>query len=111
MSPPPTRRPAISNAVGPWWNSSEDASLYGREIGTTRSTPGIPSRPSSRTPSGSPIAPIAVVSSPGMTTTCTPVVARRSRTASTSASPAPGVMTIITAGMLRRVLATPRAGS
>src|SRR3954453_4328197 len=55
----------------------------------------MPSRPSSATPSGSPIAPIAVVSSPGRTTTCTPVVARRSLTASTSASVAPGVMTII----------------
>src|SRR3954468_3028017 len=57
----------------------------------------MPSRPSSATPSGSPMAPIAVVSSPGRTTTCTPVVARRSLTASTSASVAPGVMTIITA--------------
>src|SRR3954454_17734071 len=57
----------------------------------------MPSRPSSPTPSGSPIAPIAVVSSPGRTTTCTPVVARRSLTASTSTSVAPGVMTIITA--------------
>src|SRR5215207_9445019 len=57
----------------------------------------MPSSPSSATPSGSPIAPIAVVSSPGMTTTCTPVVSRRARTASTSASLACGVMTIITA--------------
>src|SRR4051812_44640034 len=56
----------------------------------------MPSSPSSRTPSGSPIAPIAVVSSPGSTTTCTPVVARRSLTASTSVSEAPGVITIIT---------------
>jgi hypothetical protein len=40
---------------------------------------------------------MAVVSSPGMTTTCTPVVASRVRTASTSASVACGVMTIITA--------------
>src|ERR1700730_10710060 len=57
----------------------------------------MPSRPSSATPSGSPIAPIAVVSSPGITTTCTPVVSRRARTAATSASVAWGVMTIITA--------------
>src|SRR3954452_18540542 len=56
----------------------------------------MPSRPSSATPSGSPMAPIAVVSSPGMTTTCTPVVARRPRTASISASVACGVITIIT---------------
>src|SRR3954470_9063965 len=53
------------------------------------------SRPSSATPSGSPIAPIAVVNSPGMTTTWTPVSASRSRTASTSASAAPGCITII----------------
>src|SRR3954464_4725703 len=67
-------------------------------MGTTRSTPGMPSRPSSRTPSGSPIAPMAVVSSPGSTSTCTPTVSRRARTAATSASPASGVITIITAG-------------
>src|SRR5512132_3213174 len=96
VSPPPTVRPAMSSTVGASWYSSLEASLYGREIGTTRSTPAMPSRPSSATPSGSPIAPIAVVSSPGMTTTCTPVVARRSRTAATSASLAWGVMTIIT---------------
>jgi hypothetical protein len=83
--------------VGSWWLSSLDASLYGREIGTTRSTPLMPSRPSSATPSGSPIAPIAVVSSPGMTTTWTPVVSRRSTTAWISGSVAWGVMTIITA--------------
>jgi hypothetical protein len=67
--PPPTVRPAMSSTDGVSWLSSEEASLYGREIGTTRSTPAIPSRPSSRTPSGSPIAPMAVVSSPGITTT------------------------------------------
>src|SRR4029079_18759637 len=77
--------------------SSEEASLYGREIGTTRSTPAIPSSPSSRTPSGSPIAPIAVVSSPGRTSTCTPVVFSLALTASISASPASGVITIIIA--------------
>src|SRR3954447_8508486 len=58
----------------------------------------MPSRPSSATPSGSPMAPMAVVSSPGITTTCTPVVSSRARTAATSASVAWGVMTIITAG-------------
>src|SRR3954449_10894970 len=58
----------------------------------------MPSRPSSRTPSGSPIAPIAVVSSPGSTSTWTPTVSRRARTAATSASPASGVITIITGG-------------
>src|SRR3954462_14017667 len=57
----------------------------------------MPSRPSSATPSGSPMAPMAVVSSPGITTTCTPVVSSRARTAATSASVAWGVMTIITA--------------
>src|SRR3954447_25653705 len=98
VSFPPTTRPSTANFVGSWWASSEDASLYGREIGTTRSTPAIPSSPSSRTPSGSPIAPIAVVSVPGMTTTCTPVSASRSRTASISASAAPGCMTIIIRG-------------
>src|SRR6185436_5531845 len=97
VSLPPTVRPSTENAVGSWWASSEDASLYGREIGTTRSTPAIPSSPSSRTPSGSPIAPIAVVSSPGRTSTCTPVVASLALTASISRSPASGVMTIITA--------------
>ena len=56
----------------------------------------MPSSPSSRTPSGSPIAPIAVVSSPGSTSTCTPVVASLALTASISASPASGVITIIT---------------
>ena len=96
--PPPTTRPAIENDVASWWASSEEASLYGREIGTTRSTPSIPSSPSSRTPSGSPIAPMAVVSSPGSTSTCTPVVSRRSLTASIWASDASGVITIITAG-------------
>src|SRR5689334_14605700 len=66
-------------------------------MGTTRSTPAMPSSPSSRTPSGSPIAPIAVVSSPGSTSTCTPVVLSLALTASISASPASGVITIITA--------------
>ena len=65
-----------------------------------------PPGPSSATPSGSPIAPIAVVSSPGITTTCTPVVSRRARTAATSASVAWGVITIITAA--RTLLAAPR---
>src|SRR4051794_10931756 len=55
----------------------------------------MPSRPSSRTPSGSPIAPIAVVSSPGMTRTCTPVVSSRRFTASMSAGVACGDITII----------------
>src|SRR6185312_3478471 len=58
----------------------------------------MPSSPSSATPSGSPMAPMAVVSSPGITTTCTPVVSSRARTAATSASVAWGVITIITAG-------------
>src|SRR5690349_6189182 len=64
----------------------------------------MPSSPSSATPSGSPMAPMAVVSSPGITTTCTPVVSSRARTAATSASVAWGVMTIITAArtLLRR---------
>src|SRR6188472_3444024 len=56
----------------------------------------MPSSPSSATPSGSPMAPMAVVSSPGITTTCTPVVSSRARTAATSASVAWGVITIIT---------------
>src|SRR4051812_13008350 len=47
------------------------------------------------TPSGSPIAPIAVVSSPGMVSTCTPVVSRRSTTARICSSLAPGAMTTI----------------
>src|SRR3954447_9609544 len=98
VSPPPTRRPSISTIVGCSWLSSDEASLYGREIGTTRSTPAIPSSPSSATPSGSPIAPIAVVSVPGMTTTSPPAPGSRSRTASISASAAPGCMTIIIRG-------------
>ena len=81
VSPPPTTRPSISNDVGSWWASSDEASLYGREIGTTRSTPDMPSSPSSRTPSGSPIAPMAVVSSPGIVSTWTPVVSSRATTA------------------------------
>src|SRR3954449_7024353 len=56
----------------------------------------MPSRPSSMTPSGSPIAPIAVVSSPGIVRTCTPVVSRRATTERICSSLAPGVMTIIT---------------
>src|SRR3954471_8233843 len=55
----------------------------------------MPSSPSSMTPSGSPIAPIAVVSSPGIVSTCTPVVSRRSTTARICSSLAPGVMTTI----------------
>src|SRR3954452_9727106 len=55
----------------------------------------MPSRPSSATPCGSPMAPIAVVSSPGITRTCTPVVSRRPTTASISACVACGVITII----------------
>ena len=102
VDPPPTVRPAMSNTDGASWLSSELASLYGRLIGTTRSTPSSPSRPSSATPCGSPMAPIAVVSSPGMTTTCTPVVARRSRTASICSTVAPGVMTIIIGGLPSR---------
>src|SRR3954447_13849129 len=105
---PPTVRPLTLNALGALWLSSSEASLYGREIGTTRSTPAIPSRPSVRTPSGSPIAPIAVVSSPGITSTCTPVVSSRLRTAAISASPASGVITIIiAAGTLQAELADP----
>src|SRR3712207_1054279 len=46
------------------------------------------------------MAPIAVVSSPGMTTTCTPVVSRRARTAATSSGVAPGVITIIIGALL-----------
>src|SRR3954449_755714 len=92
---PPTDRPSTVKRVGSWWASSDEASLYGREMGTTRSTPAMPSRPSSRTPSGSPIAPIAVVSSPGRTSTWTPVVRSLALTASISASPASGVITII----------------
>src|SRR3954454_12747348 len=55
----------------------------------------MPSSPSSMTPSGSPIAPMAVVSSPGIVSTCTPVVWRRSTTARICSSLAPGVMTTI----------------
>src|SRR3954447_26455269 len=95
VAPPPTVRPAMSNVDCSWWLSSLEASLYGREIGTTRSTPLMPSSPSSATPAGSPIAPIAVVSSPGITTTCTPVVSTRATTASISADVACGVITII----------------
>src|SRR4029079_9753044 len=62
----------------------------------TRSTPGSPSRPISRTPSGSPIAPIAVVSSPGITLACTPPAWSRSTTASICAGVASGVITTIT---------------
>src|SRR5215210_7634071 len=94
---PPISRRSTANVVGSWCASSDEASLYGREIGTTRSTPAMPSSPSSRTPSGSPMAPIAVVSSPGSTSTCTPVVFSLALTASISASPASGVITIITA--------------
>src|SRR3954468_20980149 len=94
---PPTPRPFTSTVVASWWLSSLDASLYGRLIGITWSTPGIPSSASARTPSGSPIAPIAVVSSPGMTLACTPAASSRSTTAAISASPACGVITTITA--------------
>src|SRR3954447_18025054 len=100
VSPPPIRRPSISTTVGCSWLSSDEASLYGRLIGTTRSTPAIPSRPSSATPCGSPIAPIAVVSSPGSTITCTPVVSSRATTAWISGSPASGVITTITGRFL-----------
>src|SRR4051812_20142080 len=62
----------------------------------TWSTPGIPSSASARTPSGSPIAPMAVVSSPGMTFACTPAASSRSTTAAISAAPAAGVITTIT---------------
>ena len=86
VSAAPIVWPSTAKTVGSWWASSDEASLYGREIGTTRSTPSIPSSPSSRTPSGSPIAPIAVTSSPGSTSTCTPVVSSRARTAAISAS-------------------------
>ena len=69
--------------------------MYGREIGMTWSTPGIPSSPISRTPSGSPIAPIAVVSSPGITLAWTPRASSFSTTAAISASVAWGVITTI----------------
>src|SRR4051794_39385532 len=55
----------------------------------------MPSSPSSLTPSGSPIAPMAVVSSPGITRTCTPVVSSRPTTASICSCVACGVITII----------------
>src|SRR3954463_6540490 len=58
----------------------------------------MPSRPSSRTPSGSPMAPIAVVSSPGIVRTCTPVVSSLATTAATCSSVAPGVITTIMGG-------------
>src|SRR5205823_15118001 len=70
-------------------------------MGTSRSTPAMPSSPSSMTPSGSPIAPIAVVSSPGITRTCTPVVSRRATTARMSSSDAPGVITTIMGDVLQ----------
>ena len=69
--------------------------MYGREIGITWSTPGSPSRPSSRTPSGSPIAPIAVVSSPGITFACTPRASSLATTASICSGVASGVITTI----------------
>src|SRR4051794_40779854 len=56
----------------------------------------MPSSASARTPSGSPIAPMAVVSSPGMTFACTPAASSRSTTAAISPSPAWGVITTIT---------------
>src|SRR3954447_17237908 len=46
------------------------------------------------------MAPIAVVSSPGITTTCTPVVSSLATTASTCSCVAPGVMTTITPATL-----------
>src|SRR4051812_37063670 len=60
----------------------------------------MPSSASARTPSGSPIAPIAVVSSPGITFAWTPTASRRSTTAAISASPACGVITTITVASL-----------
>src|SRR5919201_2076654 len=60
----------------------------------------MPSSASARTPSGSPIAPIAVVNSPGMTFACTPTVSSRRTTASISACVAWGVITTITADEL-----------
>ncbi len=39
FSGPPTWRPSTSNTVGSWWATSLLASLYGREIATTWSTP------------------------------------------------------------------------
>src|SRR5215213_9088109 len=96
VSGAPTRCSFTWTTVGSWCESSLDASLYGREIGITRSTPGSPSSPISRTPSGSPIAPMAVVSSPGMTFACTPPAWRRSTTASIWAGVASGVITTIT---------------
>src|SRR3954447_8143793 len=102
---PPTRRPLISNTLGASCLTSSEASLYGREMGTTRSTPGMPSRPSSATPCGSPMAPMAVVSSPGRTSTWTPTVSSRARTAAMLASVASGVITIIMAGASQPELA------
>src|SRR5436305_5209870 len=98
VSPPPTTRPSTRRIVGSSWASSDEASLYGRLMGTTRSTPAIPSSPSSATPSGSPIAPIAVVSSPGITSTCRwPIDSSRALTAPISSAVACGVITIIMA--------------
>src|SRR4051812_32002383 len=93
---PPTPRPFTSNDVGESWLSSLEASLYGRLIGITWSTPGMPSSASARTPSGSPMAPIAVVSSPGITFAWTPAASSRFTTSAISASPACGVITTIT---------------
>src|SRR4051794_15521459 len=69
----------------------------------------MPSSARARTPSGSPMAPIAVVSSPGITFAWTPAASSRFTTSAISASPACGVITTIT--VVRAYSGGERAGS
>ncbi len=75
-----------------------EASLYGLRIGTTRSTPGWPSRPRLSTVtscSTSPIAPITVTRAPRLRWASAPARSIFSTTASTSSSVAVSFITII----------------
>ena len=91
-------RPSMSSTVrSPWVNCSE-ASLYGLRIGTTRSTPGWPSKPRLSTfasCSTSPIAPITVTRAPVLRWARAPARSIFSTTASTSSGVAVSCMTII----------------
>src|SRR5205814_1947276 len=72
-----------------------EASLYGLEIGTMWSTPGVPSRSRRATCSASPIAATTVSSSPVMMCGRAPTPRTRSATVCTSSWVAVGFITII----------------
>ena len=86
----------MSNTLGAWCDSSDEASLYGRLSGMTWSTPSSACSPSPRTAAASPIAATAIWDAPGTTFGCTvPVASSRATTWRICSGLASGAIMII----------------